>query len=127
MWSKLKGWLWEWRGVLVAAPSAATIVILLRLLSVLQPIEWSALDQFLRWRPEERPDDRIVIVGIDETDINRLNQWPATDAELADLLVVIRDQEPAAIGLDIVRDRPHAARPRSTPGCIWIHTEPGWW
>jgi adenylate cyclase len=106
MWSKLKGWLWEWRGVLVAAPSAATIVIVLRLIGALQSLEWGAIDQFLRWRPQEPADDRIVIVGINETDINRLDHWPTTDAELAELLKAIRAQSPAAIGLDIVRDRP---------------------
>ncbi|MBD3559466.1 CHASE2 domain-containing protein, partial [Planktothrix sp. FACHB-1355] len=86
MWSKLKRQIWEWRGVLITAPSVAGLIILLRFAGFLQLLEWSAYDQFIRLRPQEQPDDRIVIVGITETDLKTLKQWPIPDRVLTKLL-----------------------------------------
>ena len=43
------------------APTIAIVIITLRLLGWLQPIEWMALDQFFRMRPREALDERVVI------------------------------------------------------------------
>jgi adenylate cyclase len=77
-------------------------------LGALQPLEWGAIDQFLRWRPQEPADDRIVIVGINETDINRLDHWPTTDAELAELLKAIRAQSTSRNWAGYCARSPHA-------------------
>ena len=106
MWAKLKHQIWEWRGVLVAAPSVTGLIILLRLLGWLQPLDWLAFDYFLHLLPPESVDPRIVIVSIDETDINQLKQWPIGDDVLAETLDRIKHQQPRSIGLDIVRDLP---------------------
>jgi adenylate cyclase len=106
MWSKLSSKIWKWRAVWVTAPSAAGIVIALRLLGWLQPFEWMALDQFFLRRPAESADPRIVIIGINEQDIKNLGRWPMTDAELAQLLKQVKEQNPRAIGLDLYRDFP---------------------
>ncbi len=98
--------IWEWRGVLMIAPAVACFVLLLRAIGLLQLLELSALDQFFRLRPQEKPDDKIVIVGVDEADLERLKQWPVPDNILADLLKKIKQQNPRAIGLDIYRDLP---------------------
>jgi adenylate cyclase len=105
MWSKLKQRIWQWRGVVVAAPSAAGLVLLIRWLGLLQFAELSAFDQLVRWRPQEKPDDRIVIVGISEKDLQTYN-FPISDRLLADALNKIKQQQPRAIGLDIYRDMP---------------------
>ena len=105
MWSKLKKHLWEWRGVLIAAPSVAGIVIVLRFAGLLQLLELSAYDGFFRFRPPESPDDRIALVGMTEEDL-RQNGWPIPDRVLADLINKIKDQNPRAIGLDMYRDLP---------------------
>ncbi|WP_019500571.1 CHASE2 domain-containing protein [Pseudanabaena sp. PCC 6802] len=102
---KLKQIIWSWRGVLIAAPTAAVLVILLRLAGALQFLEWSALDLFFRIAPSESVDPRIIIVGIDESDVRNLN-WPITDTALSNLVAKIRQQQPRAIGLDIARDLP---------------------
>ncbi|MFB2922023.1 MULTISPECIES: CHASE2 domain-containing protein [Aerosakkonema] len=106
MWSKLKRQIWEWRGVFITAPSVAGLIILLRFAGLLQLLEWSAYDRFIGLRPQEQPDDRIVIVGITETDLKTLKQWPIHDDVLAKLLNKIKQQRPIAIGLDIYRDLP---------------------
>lgn len=102
----LKQELWKWRGLLVAAPAVAVFVIALRSLGLLQLWEWAALDQYFRWRPVEMMDDRLVVVGIEESDIRKIGKWPIPDAVLAELLTKIEAQQPRAIGLDIYRDLP---------------------
>ncbi len=97
-----RNWI-NWQFVL-AAFSAAGLVIALRLLGVLEVFELAALDQLFLLRPKEAPDSRIVLVTIDETDLQKQKQWPMSDAMLARLLDKIRQQKPAAIGIDFYRD-----------------------
>ena len=106
MWAKLKRQIWESRGVLIAAPSVAALVIALRLAGFLQPLEWASYDQFLRLRPKEPPDDRIVIVGITESDLQKVGRGIVPDILLAQLLEKIKQQQPIAIALDLYRDLP---------------------
>lgn len=106
MWAKLKQQMWQWRGVLIAAPSVAGLLIGLRLAGLVQGLELAALDQFFRLRPKELVDPRIVIVGINEADVQKAGQWPLSDAMLAKLLERLKQQQPRAIGLDIYRDLP---------------------
>ncbi|MBW4523048.1 MAG: adenylate/guanylate cyclase domain-containing protein [Scytolyngbya sp. HA4215-MV1] len=103
MWAKVRQQLWEWRGLLFIAPTVTMAVIMLRLTGILQLWEWTALDMAFQLRPAEKPDDRIVIVGIDETDIQTYGTI-LSDEQLATLLKKIRQQQPRAIGLDLYRN-----------------------
>jgi adenylate cyclase len=105
MWEKLKEKIWQWRGVLVAVPSVTAVVIGIRSLGLLQPLEFPLLDQFFLLRPREPIDSRIVIVAYNEADIKTW-KWPIPDATLAKLLETIKRQQPTAIGLDFYRDLP---------------------
>ncbi len=102
----LKRLLWEWRGVSITAPSVAGLVILVRWLGLFQSWEWVAFDQYLRLRPLEPPDDRIVLVGIDEEDVRTVGQAIIPDGVYAQLLEKLKARHPRAIGLDIYRDLP---------------------
>ena len=82
------------------------LVILVRLYGSLQLLEWLAIDAFLRLRPEESRDERIVIVGIDEEDIEEVGDYPIPDENLASLINKLQIHKPRAIGLDIVRNLP---------------------
>ena len=106
MWATLKQRIWQWRGVLITAPSVAGILIALHLAGALQLLELVALDQFFRLRPLEPTDPRIVIVTIDESDIKKQGQWPMSDAVMARLLLTLKQQNPRAIGLDLYRNLP---------------------
>jgi adenylate cyclase len=106
MWTKLRRQIWEWRGVWIAAPTIAGIVLTVRLLGGLQFWEWAVLDQYFRTRPPEPTDDRIVIVGINEADLKKIRQWPIPDALLAQLMEKLKSQKPRAVGLDLYRDLP---------------------
>ncbi len=96
----------EWGAVFLGATTVAGLVILLRLTGALQWMEWGAFDWFIRSRPPEPRDSRIVIVGISETDIQTIGQWPIPDGVLAELITRLKAQQPRAIGLDIYRDLP---------------------
>ncbi|KAM3098328.1 CHASE2 domain-containing protein [Phormidesmis sp. 146-35] len=106
MWTMLKRQAWQWRGVLIAVPGVAGVVIGLRLTGLLQMLELAMLDQFFLMRPVEAIDSRIVIVEINESDVQKVGQWPMSDATLAQLITQIKQQKPSAIGLDIYRDLP---------------------
>lgn len=81
-------------------------VIIARLTGSLQFLELVTLDKFLRLRPPEPREERIVIVGITEADIQRTRTYPIPDRDLANLLKRLQTYRPAVIGLDIVRDVP---------------------
>jgi adenylate cyclase len=106
--AKLGKQLGEWRGVLIAAPTVATILILLRLAGLLQSLELWAFDLSFRLRPLEPADSRIVIVGINDTDIQQLGggKWHIPDGVLAQVLEKLKKQQPKAIGLDLFRNAP---------------------
>ena len=69
--AKVKKIVRDWSGVIITVPITSALVIGLRWLSLLQPLEWAALDVFFQLRPLEPRDERIVIVGIGEADIQK--------------------------------------------------------
>ncbi len=105
-WAAARRLAWQWRGVWTTTPTVALAVILLRVAGLLQAWEWGVYDQFLRLRPAAPQDSRIAIVGIDEKDLNRLGQTIVPDQVYADLIQLLRAQEPVMIALDVYRDRP---------------------
>ncbi|NJP21940.1 MAG: hypothetical protein HC763_26360, partial [Hydrococcus sp. CRU_1_1] len=46
MWNNLKKIAWNWRGVVFTVPSATGLIIAIRLIGWLQPLEWTTLDLF---------------------------------------------------------------------------------
>ncbi|WP_017663417.1 CHASE2 domain-containing protein [Baaleninema simplex] len=101
----MKSQLWHWRGVFVIAPMATLAIVALRVTGLLQGLELAALDALFRARPDRPKDDRVVIVGISEQDLQYYSH-PVSDRVLAELLERIAEAEPRAIGLDIYRDLP---------------------
>lgn len=82
------------------------LVIGARLLGILQPLEIQAFDQFLRWRPAEPIDERMLIVEVTETDVDQLGgEYPLHDDTMLELLQKLDAHNPAMIGIDIYRDR----------------------
>jgi adenylate cyclase len=60
-------------------------------------------DDYLQSRPLGPQDKKIVIVGLNEKDIEKLG-FPLSDDTLATLLTKIKAQNPRAIGLDLHRN-----------------------
>jgi CHASE2 domain-containing sensor protein len=71
----------------------------------LQTWELQTFDQVMRQQPIEPVDQRLLIVGADEEDIRQYG-FPIPDATLAQLVEKLNQSQPAAIGVDIVRDQP---------------------
>jgi|GEM_PF-2306454 len=96
-----------WRGwEILTSLWVASFIIILRLMGVLQSLEWATLDQFFRLRPLEPTDEQIVIVGIDEADVQKLEDANISDEVYAKLLKKLKAQQPRAIGLNIYREFP---------------------
>lgn len=81
-------------------------IIVLRSAGAFQVWELHTFDWMMNHRLAEPQDDRIVIVGIDEQDVDRYNSAEISDHLLTDVLKVVRDQNPAVIGLDLFRNVP---------------------
>ncbi|MEM1366791.1 MAG: adenylate/guanylate cyclase domain-containing protein [Cyanobacteria bacterium P01_H01_bin.15] len=105
-WQRLKTQTWEWRGVWISAPLIAGLIASVRLLGLLQTWELYWFDVFLRRRAPLPTDERIVIVGIDEQDVQEIGQAILPDRYYAQAIKILRDMKPRAIGLDVYRDVP---------------------
>jgi adenylate cyclase len=105
-WASAGQKVWEWRGVWITAPTVAALLLALRWVGLLQPFEWAALDQYFQWRPQEPIDQRVVIVGVSESDIKKVGRFPVPDGVFAQVIEKIKTSKPRAIGLDFYRDLP---------------------
>ena len=85
--------------IVVALP-----IFLIRILGVLQPLEYALYDFWYHTKPVEGVDERIVIVEWNEASIDKFNQAVISDDTLADVLNKIIEQNPRAIGIDLYRD-----------------------
>lgn len=103
-WLKSKAKIASWRVGILPGIIVIGLIILIRLSGYFQYLEWQALDYLLRLRPEEPIDERIVILGINEADINSAGGYPIPDRNLAELLVKLETYKPRVIGLDIIRN-----------------------
>ena len=80
-------------------------VLSLRNIGWLQFLELPAYDLYLTRKAGGTPaDPRIALIKITESDIQKLGQWPLSDAVMAEMLGNVLDQGPAVVGLDIYRD-----------------------
>ncbi|MEW6496070.1 MAG: CHASE2 domain-containing protein, partial [Cyanobacteriota bacterium] len=105
------------RTVLLTSVAVTALVCAARWFGLMQWTELTAYDHLLRLRPgNEAPDERFLIVGVDEDSINLLqNKYEPTwgtlpDTALDDLLKVLNQHQARLIGLDFIRD--YAANPK---------------
>lgn len=103
---KIKQEIQIWRVGTLPGLITIGVVMAARLTGSLQSLEWAALDRFLRLRPPEALDPKVLIVGITEQDIQSIGQYPIPDRELASVLNKLEAEKPSVIGLDIFRDLP---------------------
>ncbi len=88
----------------------ALLIIGIRYLGLIQPIELRAFDRLTILRPSEVRDPRLLLVTIDEQDIQYQNQmkmpmrWSLSDVAFLQLLQKLEQYQPRTIGLDLYRD-----------------------
>lgn len=104
IWNRLKQKMTRWAAIALPGIAALGLLILLRLGGSMQFVECATLDAFLHLRPAESIDERVIIVGIDEEDIQRIGSYPIPDRDIAKLLRTLQKYQPSVIGLDLVRD-----------------------
>jgi CHASE2 domain-containing sensor protein len=92
--------------VVLTSVVITTLVVGLRQMGILEAMELGAFDQMMRWRPDERPDERLLVVAIAEKDIQKIQEATLSDQNLNRLLGKLEEYQPLAIGLDIFRDVP---------------------
>ncbi|MFN6560456.1 MAG: CHASE2 domain-containing protein [Nostoc sp. ChiSLP01] len=102
LWKIIKEEIRIWRVGVFPGIIVIALVIVARLSGSMQSLEWLAFDSFLRLRPEEPIDERIIIVGINQDD--RFINSSISDRDLAALLWKLHRCQPRVIGLDIYRD-----------------------
>lgn len=87
-----------------------SLLIGIRQIGILQPLELQAFDHLLQTRPPEKPDSRLLVVAVTEADIQAQKNEPRrgslSDHSLTKLLEKLETYQPRAIGLDIYRDFP---------------------
>ena len=92
----------------IASAAAVTllvvsVIIALRGLGWLQPLELAAYDRLLvAWAGHESREP-VLLVAIRESDIRRWG-YPFRDGDLANLLERLAEAEPRVIGVDLIRD-----------------------
>ena len=104
----------DWRRKLVDKKYVAPLlgvaatggVLVLRGLGAFQVWELHTFDWMMNHRLAERSDDRIVIIGITESDIMRADTASVSDDLMADLIETVKAEAPAVIGLDFFRNVP---------------------
>lgn len=75
----------------------------------LAPLDHQALDAFVRAAAPDAPDNRVVVVDIDEISLSAVGQWPWPRYRVAALIEKIAAHHPAAIGLDVLFSEPDRA------------------
>ena len=90
-----------------ASVAVTLLLVGLRQLGGLQPLELPAYDYMMRLRPDKGPDPRLLIVEVTEQDVSTQSEWPMSDQTLADLLNKIQSYSPRVVGLDIYRNISH--------------------
>jgi CHASE2 domain-containing sensor protein len=103
----------RFQAVLLTSIASASLLLGVRWMGMLQPMELWAFDRLLRLRPEEEADPRLLVVTVTDADIQAQSQEPRqgslSDAALEPLLEKLERYQPRAIGLDIYRESPVAA------------------
>jgi len=98
----------------IGSVSVSVLILFLRAIAVLQPLELAAYDQLLLLRPAERPDDRIVVITANDEDrvfqsevlqLPFRGEWQSiSDSALVQMMDILSKAEPQTIGLDIYLD-----------------------
>ncbi|PMQ01613.1 MAG: protein kinase [Dictyoglomus sp. NZ13-RE01] len=85
-----------------------SIILILTLilinLDLIQNLENRSIDWRFKWRGEIAPPDDIVIIGIDDTSINEIGNWPWSRKVHAKLLDILKPLKPKLIIMDIIFD-----------------------
>ncbi len=95
--------------VLLTSLVLTGLIVALRQFGALEEMELDAYDRFVRSRPDEGLDERLLVVGMSEEDIQTRKEFPLHDGTLAEVLEKLLRYQPSAVGIDIGRDVPQGS------------------
>ncbi len=90
----------------LASLAVTGLLLGMRQLGWLQPLELAAYDRLVQLSPDPGVDSRLLVVGITEADIAAQKRFPVVDRPLAQAISALQASQPRAIGLDLLRDIP---------------------
>lgn len=93
--------------IAIASVAATSMILSIRQVGGLQPLELAVYDQFTRLKPALGDDPRLLIVEVTEADFRTYKRLPLADRVIAQTLQQLQRDQPRAIGLDIFRDIPN--------------------
>ena len=91
---------------IIAGLGLSSLTIGLRHRGSFEQIELLAYDSFIRLDAKSDLDRRIIIVGIDDDTLRKLNSDKISDGTLKQVLATIEPYQTRIIGVDIIRDIP---------------------
>ena len=97
------------RGLLMAVVAIAAIALQWTQpsLRVVWELEHLIEDRLTRWNASDQPEDRLVVIDIDEASLSSIGPWPWKRSVLADLVEsLVTDYSVRGVGLDIVFPAP---------------------
>ena len=80
-----------------------------RLLGFFENLEIATYDMFIRRQPIAPLDDRLLVVGISEADIQGRQEYPIKEGTVVELITALERYEPRAIALDFALDFPQGS------------------
>ncbi|MGA7935356.1 MAG: CHASE2 domain-containing protein [Kovacikia sp.] len=101
----------------IASLAITGLVLGMRQLGWLQPLEVAMFDRMMQISSDPGLDPRLLVVGITDTDIQAQKQFPLSDRTIAQILKILKSYQPRVIGLDLLRDIPQE------PGNVELRTE----
>lgn len=98
------------RAVAFRSCAVTILLVVLRFLGIFQQMELKSFDLFMRWRPDEGQDKRLLVIAIREEDIKAQNRSERADFSISDrklnqLLAKLENYQPRIIGLDLYRKK----------------------
>jgi CHASE2 domain-containing sensor protein len=102
---RLKAWHEALLAIAIISLSSAGLTMLVKAIGKLEPLELIVHDRMVQMKGDASLDDRLLIVGITERDVEALQVTPP-DSVIADVLNILQRHEPRVIGLDLHRNAP---------------------
>lgn len=97
------------RGLLMACVAIAAIALQWTQPAwrVLWELEFLVKDRLTLWNASDQPENRLVVIDIDEANLSSIGPWPWKRSVLADLVEnLVSDYGVRGVGLDIVFPAP---------------------
>jgi adenylate cyclase len=93
---------------------------------VMQRAEWALLDERFKLRGERLPDERIIIIAVDEASLAALHQWPWPRSLHAALIRRLAEAPPKVLLFDILFLEPFSADPAGDRALVQATRQNPW-